>query len=341
MAAFLRLVAALLKLLPLRRRVVFMSRQNNKLSLDYRMLMEALKNAYPAVPVLSCLSQPETKNKTGFLYATLKQLYYASTSSVCVLDGYLPAVSIPQKRKGVTVIQLWHAMGAIKCFGYQSLDTPAGRSSESARVGRMHANYDYIVAGGPGAIPAFSQAFEYPKDSILPIGLPRQDYLSNPSRFSSFHKRAAAIKLSHPEFFGSKATILYAPTMHRDKDAIWFARAVASLARYVPRDINLLVAGHPFDCDAADFDSEAYPHVYFVSGITTLDLLELVDCVITDYSAVAFEAGYVKTGVYFYVPDVNDYRQSPGLNIDPLKDLPGCSSADAAELMETMVLGKE
>ena len=59
----------------------------------------------------------------------------------------------------------------------------------------------------------------------------------------------------------------------------------------------------------------------------------LADCVITDYSAVAFEAGIIGKPVFFYVPDINEYRASPGLNIDPLAKFPQVSSPDAAKLM--------
>ena len=69
--------------------------------------------------------------------------------------------------------------------------------------------------------------------------------------------------------------------------------------------------------------------VAFMRGVPTIDLLHSADYVITDYSTVAFEAGYANRRVLFYVPDIEEYRVSPGLNIDPLQELPTLSFTNA------------
>ena len=63
-----------------------------------------------------------------------------------------------------------------------------------------------------------------------------------------------------------------------------------------------------------------------VHDTATIDALAVADYVVTDYSAVAFEALLASKKTYFYVPDIEEYRISPGLNVDPLTDAPTIST---------------
>ena len=45
--------------------------------------------------------------------------YYAKAQYVVICDNFLPAASC-KKRRGTTVIQLWHGCGAFKKFGYDT-----------------------------------------------------------------------------------------------------------------------------------------------------------------------------------------------------------------------------
>ena len=97
-----------------------------------------------------------------------------------------------------------------------------------------------------------------------------------------------------------------------------------------------LVAGHPLESEG---DAQEPGSVAYVHGVPTIDLLHVADFVVTDYSTVAFEAGYAARRVLFYVPDIEEYRVSPGLNIDPLQELPTLSFTDA-EGVARVVSGK-
>lgn len=335
MAALFRLVASLMHLPPLKRRVVLMSRQSSTPSLDFKLLAAQLAQDHPDVEVSMCLSQPELASKAAFVTGTLRQLAAASTAKVVVADGYIPAVCIPRKRKGAQVLQMWHALGAIKKFGYQSVDTPAGRSSAAASAACMHKNYDCIIAGDAGSVPYFAQAFGYPVDAIKALGLPRIDYLMDGSDQSARAQRMRAIAAAHPVFDNGKTTILYAPTLRKGPayDG-WLGKAVRDLASCCDAQrCNFVVAAHPLNNHVDSNQLAGLDHVSFVPDASTIDLLGLADCVITDYSAVAFEAGIIGKPVFFYVPDIDVYRTSPGLNIDPLESFPQASSADAAQLM--------
>ena len=381
LAILMRALAACLRLLPLKPRVAFLSRQSSKLSLDYRLLIDELCGRLGPDQIVVCLSEPETKNILSFAVGTAKQLYYACTSKVVVIDGYIPAVCIPKKDERTTVIQMWHALGAVKKFGYQCLDTPAGRSSESAQVARMHRNYDWVIAGGPGAVPAYAEAFDYPEERVLPLGLPRVDYLLDASPNSERRANMRKAAEAYPFLDEGKRIVLYAPTLRKGEgyDEDWLTEYVREVASAMcangdfgsaaeaagdPQDAHnlqdadnpqdagdpqgsgsaqgahspqsagssqgvddlhvsgnpdtlLVVAGHPLNDKFDESLERDYPFVRLAKGVPTIDLLGFADLVVTDYSAVAFEAGLLGKPLRFYTPDIERYRSSPGLNIEP------------------------
>ena len=61
-------------------------------------------------------------------------------------DRYLfhPTVH-PGSKRDQTIVQIWHALGAVKQFSYQCLDRPGGQTSALARAMDMHRNYDYVL----------------------------------------------------------------------------------------------------------------------------------------------------------------------------------------------------
>lgn len=69
------------------------------------------------------------------------------------------------------------------------------------------------------------------------------------------------------------------------------------------------------------------------------------DYVVTDYSSIVYEAYMLGKRVLFYVPDIDAYRLSPGLNIDPEVECPGIvfkePDAVIAELHEYSIGEKE
>lgn len=322
-------------MLPLQNKVAFFSRQGKEKSLDFAMLEEALMAAMPNVKVAVCVSEPESKSKCAFFASLPRMIYHVATARVCVLEGYIPAVSVPDLRKGTKVVQLWHAMGAIKKFGLQSVGTRAGRSKDAAQKMKMHVNYDYIIAAGEGAKPAYAEAFGYGENTVRSLGMPRMDYLLDESARSS--RSYAMRKLGEKYDFlnAHQLKILYAPTM-RQGSAGWMASETQKLAEaFSHKDCVLIVAGHPLD--AATAADRQIKDAHYASDAKSIDLLGFVDCVITDYSAVAFEAFVAEKPVWFYVPDIEDYRKTPGLNIDPEIDFPDVAFRDAASLAECIV----
>lgn len=339
-ARCISLAYSILSLLPKQNKISLFSRQGKTGSLDFRMLASAIETSCPEAKLQICATDPESKSKLSFGLAMPKMLYHAATSRVCVLEGYIPAVSIPDLDKQTCVIQLWHAMGAIKKFGYQSLGTEAGRSVEAADALGMHKNYDWIISAGKGAIPAYAEAFGYDQSRILPFGMPRMDYLLDCSAASPRLERAAQVQELYPWLASDVCTkILYVPTLRKGaRYEGWMNREVERLSEaFSGTGCKIVVAGHPLDGGGDEQRARARENVSFVKGVSSIDLLHFADHVVTDYSAIAFEAGLLQKPVWFYVPDIEEYRLSPGLNIDPLIEFPRGAFSDPKVLAKGII----
>ncbi len=320
-----RALYALMRLLPVRDRIVMISRQSNRPSRDFRLLAAEWQQRHPSTEIVMLCDtmRPGIMGRLAYLPVILRQMHHLATSRACVLDGYAIPVSVLEHRRGTAIIQIWHALGAIKKFGYQSLDRPSGRPSWLARTLRMHYNYDYVLCGGPASVPVFAEAFGVDPAQVLPLGLPRIDYLLAAAAAEESLPRSAslaALTERHPELLeGDLTTILYAPTFRTEGRPGY--RAVAE--RFLDGPYRLVM--RPHDLDPITIQ---HPRLISATGVNTLALLPLVDIVITDYSAVAFEAALIGKRVYFYVPDIDEYTERHGLNIDPLTTAPSISSRD-------------
>ena len=322
-------------LFPQRRKIVLLSRQAAR-PLDFALLVPELSRRFPDRRIVWCCVAEIGRMSVSLM---VRQIWHVATAELCLVDGYVPAVSLPKRHRS-RVVQVWHALGAIKKFGYQALDTPAGRPSRIARELRMHRGYDLVISGLPGAVPVFSEAFDVPEEKIAALGLPRVDYLRSPSfaerrrkRFTRADRVLAEAFVRYPEDVRERPLVLYAPTFRKaNADEHWLAHAVDDLRQALAgANARIAVAGHPLE-HAHDEAGEAGAPVAFVHGVATIDLLHAASYVVTDYSTVAFEAGFAEKPVLFYVPDIEEYRLSPGLNVDPLRDLPTLSSQSAAGL---------
>ena len=335
LAHLLNALATLLRTRAPKPNVVLMSRQAATPSLELRMLHDELVTHLGAGRVSYCLTEPETKSTLGFAAGTLRQLVAACRNKVVIADGYSPAISIPKSTGATKVIQVWHAIGAIKQFGYQTLDRPAGRSSSYARVARMHRNYDVIVADGPGSVEAYAQAFGYPREAIRVLGSPTVDFLLAKRAEGLPASARGELAAALPCLANGKRTIVYAPTLRKGPGtAGWVDASLRALASCCDAaTTNLVYAGHPLDREVSEPVARHYACLHVACGVSTTELLRAADVVITDYSSIAFQAGLLGTDTCFYVPDIERYRASTGLNIDWLEQGIGLACTSAEELL--------
>jgi len=321
--------AAMKALLPVRNKVALLSRQADTPSRDFTMLVRELNAQDPELEiVVRCkFMRSSWVSRVAYVGEILVQMYHLATSRACVVDGYVIPVSLLDHRPQLTVVQMWHALGAIKKFGYQSLDRPSGRPSDLAQSMRMHRNYDIVLCGGPASVDVFAEAFGVDSSRVKPLGLPRVDHLLEHAHDATVvpaPRGVAELRKRYPLLADSaRRTVLYAPTFRRNHPDHY--REV--IERFSDERYTVIVKPHPLV--TADVAGD---NVVNACGVNILDLLPLSDVVITDYSAVAFEACVLDKPLFFYVFDIDDYSNEHGLNIDLFAEMDGAVSRDLDEI---------
>lgn len=305
---FLNFIYLFFKILPTnKKKIFFLSRQSNNISLDYKMLIDEIKEKYPEYKIVVYTKMMGKSLKSKFLYFKdfFIQMFHLATSKTCVIDGYNVSVSVLKHKKNLKIIQIWHALGAIKKFGYQTLDKKSGTNSKVAKVMKMHYNYDYIVTGSTAMIPYFSEAFNQSVDKFINCGLPRIDYLikEQDNNKNKIYQKYPKLK--------NKKIILYVPTFRKGEKY-----HIEKLYNLVDQEkYELIIKGHPI---------KKLENKGVEKDFNSLELLSIADYIITDYSAISIEASIYEKPLYFYVYDLDEYKESTGLNIDLEKEMKGC-----------------
>ncbi len=317
----LRLIYLPLKLFPTQNKVVMMSRESDGEPIDYILLREKLAELSPETRVVSyCRKQTKSTNPITYSLFLLRSLYHIATARVAVTDTYSVPLCVLHHKKSLTIVQIWHALGAIKQFSYQCLDKEGGHSTQMARQMAMHRNYDYILCTSEATRRLYAKGFDAPIERILPLGMPRVDYIRRPDPGI----RERYLK-KHPQLRG-KRLMLYLPTFREGLDQ-GVEKLVAAAAAW-KQQVALLVKPHPLSRFPLPEENRTEP------GWSTYDLMKVCDGVITDYSASSLETALLRKPVYFYLFDKQEYQRTQGLNIDPEEELPKACCAKAGELME-------
>lgn len=296
-----------------RKKVAIISRESNEKTLDVAMLEAELKRRGADVRVLSKLLTKE-KSLKALAYAghVMKQEAAILASDVVVLDTYcIPASMIPH-RKGTKVVQMWHALAAIKKFGWQTVGREGGSSEKTARLMKMHNGYDYVICPGDITAEHFCEAFRVDRSKVVKRGLPRIDYIKSVACGERRDDMSAKILTAYPQLKAGKKTVLYAPTFRRGK-----AVDVQSLIDALdPEKYNIIVKLHPLYRGSSVEEGIRTANVIYDEDFSSYDWLSVADAVISDYSSLVVEATLADKPLFIYAYDLEEYEENTGLNID-------------------------
>ena len=105
-------------------------------AIDFQLIREWFGEERPHWKVVTLARSLESP--LSYLPEMVRQVFHMATSRAVVLDSYCITASLLGSRIKAPVIQIWHALGNMKKFGYTALDTEEGHSSSTAKLMRMH-----------------------------------------------------------------------------------------------------------------------------------------------------------------------------------------------------------
>lgn len=320
----LRGIYAPIKLLPTQDKITLISRQQDSPSLDFQVLMDELSQQNPTwkIDALCFEFHSSTGKKLRYVGHVLRQMVHISRSRLVIVDTYCIPVSVLTHKKSLRVIQMWHALGNLKKFGYSILDVGEGASSGIARTMHMHANYDAVLTSSQNSAPSFAEAFDVPLDTMKVISLPRTDVLRDQAGMA---QRRAQLIARYPELATGK-NVLFAPTFQKGSAF----RADQLSAQLKDAGYHLIAKPHPVAVAHDDVEARRY------RAHSTFDFLAVADILVTDYSSIMFEAGVAGVPVAIFAPNFEQYLKERDFYIDFATEVPSPISRTVPELIATL-----
>lgn len=212
---------------------------------------------------------------------------------------------------GQEIIQLWHAAGAYKKFGFS-------RKNEQIKISTGHKKYTKAIVSADSIKSCYAEAYGISEDKIIATGVPRTDIFFDEKWkkqvCENFHNK-------YPETKGKKI-ILFAPTYRGTK---------VPMAYYDMNKVPMKELQEKFG-DEYIFVSKLHPAAYNnmkmrgeklgdgskfwldVSDIRDInDILPVADILITDYSSVIFDWLLLDRPIIYYAYDRDEYQGDRGL----------------------------
>lgn len=314
-----------MKLLPAQRKVVLITREPRQISVDFALLKDAIRRRHPDHRIVVIKHK---KLSPSYIPKAFREMFHLATCAGCLVDGYIIPVSILNHRQDLRIGQIWHALGAIKKFGHLASGTREGPHPRVAATMRMHQNYTFVCASGEVPASIYTAAFGIPAEKVWPLGMPRIDYLLDEEKMAA---RRAKVLRRYPQLAQAREaggrTVLYIPTFRRGKQIPYTQVAAA----FSDESSTLVLLPHPIDKSPLPEGGRTIIGTDF--GV--LDWLAVADVVITDYSAVTYEAALRDIPLVFWPYDMDEYIEARGLAVDYEAEVPGPIVSSATEAVET------
>ena len=254
------------------------------------------------------------------------QKYYAQCKCVFVTDNFDPLYA-HKPNKGTKVIQLWHACGAFKKWGYSTLDLAWGGSREDMLRFPMHNTYTDVFVSAESVIPCYAEAFGCDERIIKPFGTPRTDVFFDKQFVNSCR---AAVLNKFPQI-GKRKIVLYAPTFRGNSPEESYNDQPLDyklLKETLGKDYALVLKLHPFTAKKyrlSDEQLKEYGDFVFdaSSSLAIETALCAADYLIADYSSLIFEYALLNKPMIFYAYDLDKYNRDRSFYFEYKDFVPG------------------
>lgn len=336
---FFKIIFNFFKLLPLRNKTVFLSTFGNNAYFLAKELATSTSSPVVFINQSRCkldFSSVPLKSKKIYSFETanvldmLRSIYHLATSKYIFIDNYFGTLAAIHFRSGVTCVQLWHAAGAIKKFGWEDPETSHRSQKAKTRFQQVYNKFHYIPVGSKQMADIFSEAFHLNHDRFLYTGVPLTDFYFDELAKS---RGLANVLKAYPAIEG-KNVILYAPTFRKNSlHQMDFQLDISEMLQKLDNDYALLIRLHPSIQEAVELP--AHPRVLQVSNYPHLnELLVAADILITDYSSIPVEFSLLKKKMIFYTFDSEEYNRTQGLWDESPLYFPGPIVKTTAQLID-------
>lgn len=274
-------------------------------------------------------------------YFSIPYFFYLARSKYWIANCKLPKYVL--KKKDQIYLQTWHGTPLKKLA--HDIEVPEGTTfyRSEMSVEEMRSTYDndvskytYMISPSSFTTEVFQSAFAINKERLIETGYPRNDILSN------YHQEEIQKIKADLNLPDDKKIILYAPTWRDNsynlkgytfKLEVDFKKWQEALGN------EYIVVFKPHYLIINDFDLDGVKDfVYYIDPQADISSLYLIaDILVTDYSSVFFDYAILNRPIYFYMYDLDSYRDElRGFYLDIYQDLPGAIIEDENELLTAL-----
>lgn len=331
-----KITGFLASLFPVQQKVVFLvSFEENPTAIIKQM---KLANVTPKTIVfydprvdVSKLSLDFIKAKPKTLKKFIPLMFHLNTAKVVVTDNYFVELAGLKLRNGVNCIQVWHANGALKKFGWEDKAAQKRSAEDKKRFQEVYKRFTKVLVGSDEMATIFQKSFLLDESNMLKLGVPRTDYFFKEAQLQENYQWS----YEHLHLT-NRIKLLYAPTF-RDNE-LGMAKLhldIAEMKQALGNEYQLILKLHPsISNDLEKLDDDFVIYVDKETPIETL--LPVVDILITDYSSIPFEFALLQKPMIFFTYDLTEYDNARGLSDGFLETIPGPHVFTTTELIEVI-----
>ena len=289
------------------RKIIFLDGKSSAMPDAFTQLFAYLQDNYDLDVRFIGLAQNEGIGWVDYYKRCLELCRDVATARVVFLADASDVVSCLPLRSETKVVQLWHACGAFKKWGFSTAELKFGNTKRQIERHPFYKNLSLVTVSSPEVAWAYREAMglEDTPGVVQATGVSRTDCFFD----QTFLEDARAEVESAVPASAGKKMLLYAPTFRghvseaEGPDFIDFE----ALRQAIGDEWVLLVKHHPFVKQPPAIPESCQGFAFFVSDVPTDRLMATADAMVTDYSSVVFEYSLFERPIAFLAPDVDDY----------------------------------
>ncbi|MBE5957555.1 MAG: glycosyltransferase [Lachnospiraceae bacterium] len=274
----------------------------------------------------------EYKGQENVSFVKIKsKAYYKYLASAGYLINNSTFPPCYTRKEGQTYINTWHGI-PLKLMGYEM---PKG-NIQVANTERNFLQASYLLSANEHLTDMYMKSYKL--EGILPgkiieAGQARTDTIVNGNRENVLNKLIA----SGVEIDKNKKIVMYAPTWK----GVDFNNTLGDVEKFEEiydklkatmdsNQMQLLIKPHQAIYKKVK-GSQKLKDVLVSPLFDTNEVLCGVDVLISDYSSIFFDYLVTDKPILFYIPDLNEYKETRGMYMD-ISELPGPATDSIEEL---------
>ena len=311
--------------------IAFVSERREDLTGNFEFIYSKIKDD-PAISIVKFLNTKPIKSLN--LLEMINYVTILSTSKIILLDDFMPSMHTFDLKEETSLIQLWHAVGAFKTFGFSRIGKVGGPEQSSPN----HRSYNHAIVSSNEISKFYAEGFGLSEEKVVATGIPRTDIFFN----GEYQKKVKSLFYKKYPQLSNKKIILFAPTFRgygkQDANYPMDIFPLKQIYEGIGNEYAILIKHHPFIKEKMEVPEEYKEVIIDLSQNSEInDLLFISDLVITDYSSIIFESSLLNVPMLFYAYDLDEYIDSRDFYYEYETFVPGKIVFNQKELISAII----